>query len=157
MVTRDANTQVHDSSVRATSQLEAVVKKMQAIADKIKDIDHNEEVTTRHTHTHYDDRHTHRLFHNCCSISVGLSQAKLSLEDLPEPLWMSTAEGTGGFGLGAYLGFVPSIESLAPVSTSIRALTQQRAMHPIVELDRSPKANTINKWTGQWCAATRHP
>ncbi|CEM34069.1 unnamed protein product [Vitrella brassicaformis CCMP3155] len=124
MVTRDANTQVHDSSVRATSQLEAVVKKMQAIADKIKDIDHNEE-------------------------------AKLSLEDLPEPLWMSTAEGTGGFGLGAYLGFVPSIESLAPVSTSIRALTQQRAMHPIVELDRSPKANTINKWTGRSSAPLR--
>ncbi|CEM26280.1 unnamed protein product [Vitrella brassicaformis CCMP3155] len=68
-------------------------------------------------------------------------QAKSHLEGLPEALWMAD-----GVGMGAMMGFVSCLESLASVNTFFRHLTQSSGMHPIVELDDSPKMKIAKKW-----------
>ncbi|CEL92336.1 unnamed protein product [Vitrella brassicaformis CCMP3155] len=69
-------------------------------------------------------------------------QTKSQLEDLPEALWMAD-----GVGMGAMLGFVSCLESLASVNSFFHHLTQQAGMHPIVELEDSPKMKIAKKWT----------
>jgi len=68
------------------------------------------------------------------------------LENVPEVLWMSDERRIG---IGCFLGFIPSIESILRVSTHFRSLTEQPAMHPIVQLNRSPKPSIAARWTGR--------
>ncbi|CEM27795.1 unnamed protein product [Vitrella brassicaformis CCMP3155] len=69
-------------------------------------------------------------------------QVTSPLEGLPDALWMAD-----GVGMGAMLGFVSCLESLASINTFFHHLTQQASMHPIVELDDSPKMKIARKWT----------
>ncbi|CEL94132.1 unnamed protein product [Vitrella brassicaformis CCMP3155] len=69
-------------------------------------------------------------------------QVTSPLEGLPEALWMAD-----GVGMGAMLGFVSYLESLAGVNTFFHHLTQSSGMHPIAELEDSPKMKIAKKWT----------
>jgi len=68
------------------------------------------------------------------------------LERVPEALWMSDGRRIG---IGGFLGFIPSIESILHLSTHFRSLTEQPAMHPIVQLTDSPKPRIAARWTGR--------
>ncbi|CEM24744.1 unnamed protein product [Vitrella brassicaformis CCMP3155] len=69
-------------------------------------------------------------------------QVTSPLEGLPDALWMAN-----GVGMGAMLGFVSCLESLASINSFFHHLTQQAGMHPIVELEDSPKMKIAKKWT----------
>ena len=70
----------------------------------------------------------------------------LTIEGLPEALWLSDGERVG---VGAYLGFLPCVTSLIAVNTYFSSLVQQPAMHPMLELNSSPKQHIAERWTGE--------
>ncbi|CEM37712.1 unnamed protein product [Vitrella brassicaformis CCMP3155] len=71
-------------------------------------------------------------------------EVELSIEDLPDAVWMTTEDGMG---LGAYLGFQAFMTSLSVASTYFKALSRQRAVHPILDISVSPSVDTAKKWT----------
>ncbi|CEM03550.1 unnamed protein product [Vitrella brassicaformis CCMP3155] len=91
------------------------------------------------------------LQHYMDNLNQNDQEELLCLEGLLEGLWMSDDQRVG---IGGYLGFISTMECLSSVSQHFKSLTQQPAMHPILELNRCPKPDIANTWleTGRLAA-----